>query len=1115
MFFSQKESHNLLLHRTFQYSIIILICVAFLGYWYWQKTRAAQTVGDDRPSFEAPLTTSLDLIRGMGVATFSRADGADRRATVTDFENLIRPVKSGEARFEGARRVENFISYSETFDNAAWGKQGSVSVTANQATAPDGSLAADLISIGSYASGDAIGRSFGSGNLTGKYVFSVWLRADSDLTAGISIGRASQNPSNSQSVSLTTTWKRFSVSFTNDGVEQTIYGNLYGQNQTFYAWGAQLEEVTGQDNQNPSEYVSCGVKTAVPYHGANVDCVKYFDTENGNTVASGVITEATGTKISNTTLKGYLAEGSRENIVLRSEEIDNASWSKTDVTVTANDTTAPDGRMTAEKLTTSTASNPNAYTANATASAARYTGSVWIKAGNTIEAAIQLYQNGQGGVNQSAVILSGPGTISGNGTQIITISDLSTTEWTRVATTSDANVVGSANINFYVKNRLSGSTIGDYNYFWGAQLEQASFASSYIPTAGSALTRISDSLEYPLSGNAEDTTGTVVLEVTPNWSGGSGWDAFFFDHSLDAQRMALWHWNGTNNHLGVDRDGGGGTRNIYDDSTVSITRGSLMKLGQRFSSSANSLFCNGELKGSDTTLTLPYDTITSGNLFIGRHYWGAGEAYATIKNVRIWKKALTDSALQNITSTTDAVSGSATGKAVSRTTDNTGLIGHWSFEEGSGTKTEDVSFSNANTGTLTNGPSFIDGKIGKALSFDGTDDFVTMGNVLDMGTSNFSISAWVKSTSTATGNYNGIVYKKSTVYQYSAGYRLNMPDGKFNFEIADGTDYVSLTSSTSGKNDGLWHHVVATAEKGQAMKIYVDGVLDGTAAETTIGNIDSSMYFSIGALTTDGSNYYHPFDGSIDDVRIYNKALSQAEVANLYRQGGVGKTTINVSQNDKLTSGLIGFWSFNGKDVSGTTAYDRSGQGNNGTLIGGTAVYPGKVGQALSFDAIDDQVSISDNASLDISGDVTISVWLKPTASLVGYAAHPIAKLTSTSDANYVLYYFGTTSGTDKQLTFYANRGGTWNTISGSHVATLGEWVHIAVSYTTASGGQLYVNGVATGSLTGSGALATNSADLFFGDSSSTVFPGLMDEVRIYNRALSASEIQSLYIMGK
>jgi hypothetical protein len=79
---------------------------------------------------------------------------------------------------------------------------------------------------------------------------------------------------------------------------------------------------------------------------------------------------------------------------------------------------------------------------------------------------------------------------------------------------------------------------------------------------------------------------------------------------------------------------------------------------------------------------------------------------------------------------------------------------------GSGTVWKDLS-GNGNNGTLINGPTFDTGNLG-SIEFDGVDDWTSFGNILNTGTSDFTISAWVKSTSTATGNNNGIVYKRGT-----------------------------------------------------------------------------------------------------------------------------------------------------------------------------------------------------------------------------------------------------------------------------------------------------------------------------------------------------------------
>jgi len=74
------------------------------------------------------------------------------------------------------------------------------------------------------------------------------------------------------------------------------------------------------------------------------------------------------------------------------------------------------------------------------------------------------------------------------------------------------------------------------------------------------------------------------------------------------------------------------------------------------------------------------------------------------------------------------------------------------------------------------------------------------------------------------------------------------------------------------------------------------------------------------------------FNGTIDEVRIYDRALSQEEITRLYKMGG---SKVEASQTSKLTDGLVGSWSFDDPDIYGTTVVDRSGQGNNGTITNG------------------------------------------------------------------------------------------------------------------------------------------------------------------------------------
>ena len=176
------------------------------------------------------------------------------------------------------------------------------------------------------------------------------------------------------------------------------------------------------------------------------------------------------------------------NLLRYSQEFDNAAWPKTDATVIANAIDAPDGTFTADKLETTTASNPNIQqtlsSVSRTATDMKF--SYYVRAGNTSESYAQIFNNGgDGNYAHTATILSGPGSVSGVGTTAITITGLSQTQWTRVqlGVSSNTNTIGTP--TFYIKNRVSGSVIGDFTYIWGAQVELGASATAYIPTTAS------------------------------------------------------------------------------------------------------------------------------------------------------------------------------------------------------------------------------------------------------------------------------------------------------------------------------------------------------------------------------------------------------------------------------------------------------------------------------------------------------------------------------------------------------------------------------------------------------------------------------------------------------
>ncbi|HET8755685.1 MAG TPA: LamG-like jellyroll fold domain-containing protein [Solirubrobacteraceae bacterium] len=196
-------------------------------------------------------------------------------------------------------------------------------------------------------------------------------------------------------------------------------------------------------------------------------------------------------------------------------------------------------------------------------------------------------------------------------------------------------------------------------------------------------------------------------------------------------------------------------------------------------------------------------------------------------------------------------------------------------------------------------------------------------------------------------------------------------------------------------------------------------------------------------------------------------------------------------------TGLVGAWSFD--EASGATAGDASGTGNDGT-VSGAARTTGRYGGALSFDGVNDWVSINDANSLDLTNRMTLEAWVRPTG--LGDWRTVVIK-ERPGQLAYALY-----ASTDN------NRpsGHVFTTADiatrSSSVLPANTWSHLAFTYDGAAT-RLYVNGtqVATGTLTGSA--LTSSSPLRIGGNSvwGEWFSGAIDEVRIYNRALTATEI--------
>ncbi len=464
-------------------------------------------------------------------------------------------------------------------------------------------------------------------------------------------------------------------------------------------------------------------------------------------------------------------------------------------------------------------------------------------------------------------------------------------------------------------------------------------------------------------------------------------------------------------------------------------------------------------------------------------------------------------------------------------------VAHWKMDENTGTTLQDSS-GNANASTTWTGDTkYVSGKFGSGLSFDGTNDVVqinpTLTSLDNIGgtTDSYTVEAWFK-TSADYISQNGMIVGKRATPSSAFPFSLSLNgSNRVIFSVSDGTNSAS-SFSPNAFNDGLWHHAVGIRNTGvspNTTSVYVDGVLvDADSDAFTLTATSTSDDISIG----NGSTSYNSldFNGQIDDVRIYNYTRSPKQIVSDMNAGhpAVGSPV----------GSALGYWKFD--EGNGTSAKNSGSQGS--TLVGGfygiaspaTSISGwtnnGKFGKGLIFDGTtgsctsrcDDMIGLGSASVIDDlpATGMSISAWIKPVTMGTSSQGVIMSKsLGNTVDTGWILQFAGTNA-----LKFSVD--GSTNLVrqSSNNVITMGSWNHIVIAWdgviTTASSVHIYINGKEVSYATttnGAARVSDASSELSIGNDGdgTRAIDGTLDEVKLYNYALSSSEILVEYNGGK
>jgi hypothetical protein len=425
-----------------------------------------------------------------------------------------------------------------------------------------------------------------------------------------------------------------------------------------------------------------------------------------------------------------------------------------------------------------------------------------------------------------------------------------------------------------------------------------------------------------------------------------------------------------------------------------------------------------------------------------------------------------------------------------------GLVGWWPFNGNANDESGNGNNGVVNGATLTTDRS---GNNGKAYRFDGISNYIELGRISGLNSNqDLSLSGWISySDWTLNDQYAVLIAPNPNA-------SLVM---KANSELSCNVSNCNCPNDISVKynlTDSSWHHfsLVYKLQTG-ILRLFLDGIQVDSSVESIY------EYYTINNPNSRFGNYHFNsfyFRGKLDDISLYNRALTQQEITNLYNASTSAPAPCPTLPAN-LQTGLVGYWPFCGN------ANDESGNGNNGTVNGAvlTSDRFGNANKAYSFDGITDVITFQQLFAFHSSNNASLSIWLNGQNPPNGVQGTYLKSRIDQPDNNRFNLFVNPISQGLKLNVDYRESNSNIHILNIDTMPS-GNWTNFVLTrnnniYST------YINGQLASISIDNNPILPNSLGWVLGNdpSSNSDYAGKIDDICIWNRALDSTEITQLY----